>query len=173
MHLGARRRSADRAEQKRPRREGLTQCFRALSTTSGSRHCATASRSYARKKGSTPVSKSIRSRALDASPDLCNKGPVFDRVYTHPKVLAAVHHVISRPFKLSSLNARDALPGEGLQGMHADWGADYDGQFHVCNSVWLLDDFSEENGCTRLVPGSHKGQHPSKVLTDAQASHPR
>ena len=104
--------------------------------------------------------------------DLCNKGPMFDRVYAHPKVLAAIHHVIGRSFKLSSLNARDALPGEGLQGLHADWGADYDGQFHVCNSIWLLDDFSEENGCTRLVPGSHKGLHPSKVLTDAQAPHP-
>ena len=45
--------------------------------------------------------------------DLCNKGSVFDRVYTHPKVLAAIHHVIGRSFKLSSLNARDALPGEG------------------------------------------------------------
>ena len=104
--------------------------------------------------------------------DLCNKGPVFDRVYTHPKVLAAVHYVIGRSFKLSSLNARDALPGEGLQGLHADWGADYDGQFHVCNSIWLLDDFSEENGCTRLVPGSHKGLHPRNALEDAQAPHP-
>lgn len=104
--------------------------------------------------------------------DLCNKGPVFDRVYTHPKVLAAVHYVIGRPFKLSSLNARDALPGEGLQGLHADWGTDYDGQFHVCNSIWLLDDFSEENGCTRLVPGSHKGLHPRNALEDAQAPHP-
>ncbi len=100
--------------------------------------------------------------------DLCNKGAVFDRVYTHPKVLAAVHHVIGRSFKLSSLNARDALPGAGLQGLHADWGADCDGQFHVCNSIWLLDNFSEENGCTRLVPGSHKGQHPRHVLADEE-----
>ncbi len=104
--------------------------------------------------------------------DLCNKGPAFDCVYTHPTVLAAIHHVIGRDFKLSSLNARDALPGDGLQGLHADWGADYDGQFHVCNSIWLLDDFSEENGCTRLVPGTHKSQHPSKVLEDTQAPHP-
>jgi ectoine hydroxylase-related dioxygenase (phytanoyl-CoA dioxygenase family) len=104
--------------------------------------------------------------------DLCNKGLAFDLVYTHPKVLAAIHHVIGRDFKLSSLNARDALPGEGLQGIHADWGADYDGQFHVCNSVWLLDEFSEENGCTRLVPGSHKGPHPRNALEDAMAPHP-
>jgi ectoine hydroxylase-related dioxygenase (phytanoyl-CoA dioxygenase family) len=104
--------------------------------------------------------------------DLCNKGPAFDLVYTHPTVLAAIHHVIGRDFKLSSLNARDALPGEGLQGLHADWGADYDGQFHVCNSVWLLDDFSAENGCTRLVPGTHKGPNQKNALEDPMAPHP-
>ncbi len=104
--------------------------------------------------------------------DLVNKGEVFDRIYRHPQVLACIHHVIGRDFKLSSLNARDALPGEGLQALHADWGADYDGQFHVCNSIWLLDDFSLENGCTRLVPGTHKGQHPRNVLDDASAPHP-
>jgi ectoine hydroxylase-related dioxygenase (phytanoyl-CoA dioxygenase family) len=104
--------------------------------------------------------------------DLCNKGDIFDRVYTHPTILAAVHHVLGRDFKLSSLNARDALPGTGLQALHADWGADYDGCFHVCNSIWLLDDFSEENGCTRLVPGSHKGLHPKNALEDAMAPHP-
>ena len=92
--------------------------------------------------------------------DLVNKGPVFDLVYTHPTVLAAVHHVIGREFKMSSLNARDALPGEGHQGLHTDWSKDYDGRFHVCNSIWLLDDFTEENGCTRLVPGTHRGKHP-------------
>ncbi len=104
--------------------------------------------------------------------DLANKGPVFDRVYTHPKVLAAVHHAIGRDFKLSSLNGRDALPGQGLQGLHADWGKDYDGRFYVCNSIWLLDDFSEENGCTRLVPGSHLGKNPRNVLEDPTAPQP-
>ncbi len=104
--------------------------------------------------------------------DLPNKGAVFDRVYTQPKVLAAVHHVIGRGFKLSSLNGRDALPGHGQQGLHADWGKDYDGRFHVCNSIWLLDDFSRENGCTRLVPGSHRGQNPRNVGIDPLAPHP-
>ena len=104
--------------------------------------------------------------------DLVNKGPVFDLVYTHPTVLAAIHHVIGREFKMSSLNARDALPGEGHQGLHSDWSKDYDGRFHVCNSIWLLDDFTEENGCTRLVPGTHRGKHPGNVLKDPEAPHP-
>ena len=104
--------------------------------------------------------------------DLVNKGAVFDRIYTHPQVLAAIHHVIGRDFRLSSLNARDALPGQGLQGLHADWGADYDGRFHVCNSIWLLDDFGHENGCTRLVPGTHKGANPANADIDRMAPHP-
>ena len=70
--------------------------------------------------------------------DLANKGAVFDRVYTHPVLLASVYHVLDRDFRLSSLNARDALPGEGHQALHADWRSDYDGRFHVCSSVWLL-----------------------------------
>src|SRR5437868_5343558 len=37
--------------------------------------------------------------------DLVNKGEVFDGMYTHPRILAAVHHVLKRDFKLSSLNA--------------------------------------------------------------------
>ena len=104
--------------------------------------------------------------------DLVNKGAAFDRIYTHPTVLAAIHHVIGRDFKLSSLNARDALPGEGHQGLHTDWPRSYDGRFHVCNSIWLLDEFTEENGCTRLVPGTHRGRHPGGVLEDPVAPHP-
>ena len=104
--------------------------------------------------------------------DLPNKGEIFDRVYTHPRVLAAIYHVIGRDFKLSSLNARDALPGQGLQNLHADWGHDYDGRSHVCNSVWLLDDFSRENGCTRLVPGTHTGCNPGNAQIDQMATHP-
>ena len=32
---------------------------------------------------------------------------------------------------------------------------DKDG-YSVCNSVWMLDDFTEHNGALRVVPGSHR-----------------
>ena len=88
-------------------------------------------------------------------------------------MLAAIHHVIGRDFKLSALNARDALLGEGHQRLHTDGPSDFDGRFHVCNSIWLIDDFTEENGCTRLVPGTHRGKRPDNVLEDAMAPHPK
>ena len=90
--------------------------------------------------------------------DLVNKGSVFDRLWSHPLLLAAVRHVIEAPFHFSSLNARDALPGEGLQALHQDAAANPPP--YGCNSVWMLDDFRKENGCTRVVPGSYRRPHP-------------
>ena len=89
--------------------------------------------------------------------DLVNKGSVFDAVYLQPELLTAVFHVLQRPFKLHSLNGHDPLPGNGLQILHADWGqpAEPGGPYHVVNSLWMLDDFTPDNGSTRCVPGSH------------------
>jgi ectoine hydroxylase-related dioxygenase (phytanoyl-CoA dioxygenase family) len=106
--------------------------------------------------------------------DLVNKGAVFEVFYTHPLVLAGVAHVLEGDLKLSSLNSRAALPGQGHQGLHADWGPlDLAEGFQVCNSIWLLDDFTPENGATRVVPGTHRsGQSPADVLEDPSAAHP-
>jgi len=106
--------------------------------------------------------------------DLVNKDPLFEICFTHPRILAAMQHVLGPNFKLSSLNSRFALPGQGLQALHADWGDGVPpGEYYVCNSIWLLNDFSAENGATRVVPGSHRsGQHPREALADPQASHP-
>jgi len=59
----------------------------------------------------------------DRLSDLVNKGDVFEVFYTHPAVLAAVAYVLDGDVKLSSLNSRAALPGQGHQGLHADWGS--------------------------------------------------
>ena len=52
--------------------------------------------------------------------NLIDKDPIFDTCFTHPRVLAGISHVLKADFKLSSLNSRAALPGQGLQGLHAD-----------------------------------------------------
>jgi ectoine hydroxylase-related dioxygenase (phytanoyl-CoA dioxygenase family) len=111
----------------------------------------------------------------DRMANLVNKGAVFDIFYTEPKVLAAISHVLGGDLKLSSLNARFAKPGEGLQSLHADWGRlGTPGDWQVCNSIWLLDDFTPENGATRAVPGSHRwgSRLPGDDMPDPSAPHP-
>jgi ectoine hydroxylase-related dioxygenase (phytanoyl-CoA dioxygenase family) len=106
--------------------------------------------------------------------DLVNKDPVFEICFTHPRVLAAINHVLNGSLKLSSLNYRAALPGSGLQGLHADWGgAVAPNDYFVCNSIWLLDDFTESNGATRIIPGSQRsGKVPRDVMPDPSQPHP-
>ncbi|MFM8408696.1 MAG: phytanoyl-CoA dioxygenase family protein, partial [Alphaproteobacteria bacterium] len=52
-------------------------------------------------------------------------------------------------------------PGQGGQSVHRDqWAFDFFpfpvGYEVQCNTIWAIDDFTEENGATRLVPGSHR-----------------
>ncbi|MDB4292884.1 phytanoyl-CoA dioxygenase family protein [Maribacter sp.] len=110
----------------------------------------------------------------DRLADLVNKGAIFDRFYTHPKVLAAVALILGSEYKLSSLNYRAARPGMGLQKLHVDYGNTVPSKgYKVCNTLWLLDDFTETNGATRLVPGTHKlDVLPQEVLADQEAPHP-
>jgi len=111
----------------------------------------------------------------DRLSDLVNKGSEFDVFTSNPKVLAALAFVLKGDLKLSSLNARFAKPGEGLQALHADWGRlETPGDWQVCNSIWLLDDFTTENGATRAVPGSHlwDGALPGDRMADPRDTHP-
>lgn len=108
------------------------------------------------------------SNLVDKVPDL------FAPCWTHPRLLAGIAHVLNGDLKLSSLNARAALPGQGLQGLHADWGKAVEaGDYAVCNSIWLLDDFTEDNGATRVVPGSHRsGKMPGEAMASVTDAHP-
>jgi ectoine hydroxylase-related dioxygenase (phytanoyl-CoA dioxygenase family) len=109
----------------------------------------------------------------DRLADLVNKDPVFEICFTDPRLLACVAHVLGE-FKLSSLNFRAALAGEGLQALHAEGGPVTDpASYQVCNSIWLLDDFTADNGATRVVPGSHRsGKSPRDVMVDVRDAHP-
>jgi ectoine hydroxylase-related dioxygenase (phytanoyl-CoA dioxygenase family) len=107
--------------------------------------------------------------------NLVDKGDVFRRAIVLPDLLAAVRQVLGPDIKLSSLNARSADPRTDVgQPLHVDMGALPDEKgYWVCNTVWMLDDFTAENGATRLIPGSHTwGTRPQDVLDDPMAPHP-
>lgn len=122
----------------------------------------------------SPYIRHPKEAGADRLADLVNKGEIFDIFYTHPRVLAGIAHVLGQSIKLSSLNYRAAKPGMGSQKLHVDWHeAVTDGDYKVCNSIWLLDDFTKENGATRIVPGTHhSGVLPQSVLPDPGASFP-
>ena len=87
-----------------------------------------------------------------------NKGGIFEKAIENPVVLECVQTVLGPDFKLSSFNVRSANPQSACgQPLHADSGATADEKgYWVCNSVWMLDDFTESNGALRVVPGSHR-----------------
>ena len=107
--------------------------------------------------------------------NLVDKDPLFASCIDRADLLPYVGAVIPERFKLSSLNARSANPGNATkQPLHADGGSLPDARgFWVCNLLFMLDDFTSDNGALRVVPGTHRaGRLPAEVLADPLASHP-
>jgi hypothetical protein len=107
--------------------------------------------------------------------NLVDKGEIFQRVVAHPRLLPYLRHVLGDRFKLSSLNVRSVDPmWTSSQPLHADMAAVADDNgFWVCNSVWMLDDITPENGPIRAIPGSHHFRKlPADALADPLGPHP-
>ena len=94
---------------------------------------------------------------------LVNKGRVFRDLMLHPIIEALMGHLLGPDFLLSSFTANIAHPGGEPMVLHTDQG--YVGFWTpkpvVANIAWMLDDFSDANGGTRLVPASHLDQTAS------------
>ncbi|MBN9393365.1 MAG: phytanoyl-CoA dioxygenase family protein [Chloroflexi bacterium] len=101
-------------------------------------------------------------------------GQIFEDVYTHPKLLAAVRHILGDDLRFGGIHGRDPLPGFGQQGLHSDAPPRQPGSpYLVVTSLWALDDFTIKNGATRLVPGTHTETGlPPKETRQPNYNHP-
>jgi ectoine hydroxylase-related dioxygenase (phytanoyl-CoA dioxygenase family) len=91
---------------------------------------------------------------------LLNRGDEFVRLATHPLGLAIVRSGLGHDIQLSNLSANITGPGgdREIGRLHTDQGflsEPWPVQL-ATNVAFLLDDFTEENGATLVVPGSHK-----------------
>lgn len=103
--------------------------------------------------------------------NLLAHGRLWEAIPTHPRVLPVVEGVLDRGCLISSLSSIDIGPGESAQMLHADDQLIALPRPHraiVCNTMWALTDFTERNGATRIVPGSHK--HESCPALGAETS---
>lgn len=95
--------------------------------------------------------------------NLLKFGAPFDAVPVHAHVLPIIEGVLDDGCLISSLSSIAIDPGETAQPIHADDQViplDKPHRPIVCNSMWALTDFTEVNGATRLVPGSHRKPNP-------------
>ncbi len=95
--------------------------------------------------------------------NLLRYGAPFEQVPVHESVLPIVEGVLDSGCLISSLSSIAIDPGETAQPIHADDMVIPLAKPHspiVCNSMWALSDFTDANGATRLVPGSHLKTNP-------------
>jgi ectoine hydroxylase-related dioxygenase (phytanoyl-CoA dioxygenase family) len=94
-------------------------------------------------------------------------GSLYERVPVHANVLPIVDGVLDPGCLVSSLSSIDIGPGESAQPIHADDQIIPLPKPHpptVCNTMWALTDFTEANGATRIIPGSHVRDHSPDVF---------
>lgn len=111
--------------------------------------------------------------------NLVNKGDVFTDLLVDPLYVEMISHVLGEGWLVSSSTANVAGPGGHPMYLHADQGyvpRPWPPYPLVANLAWLVDDLSDANGGTRVVPGSHRwergpgrGEEPPTVAVEAPA----
>ena len=106
-----------------------------------------------------PADNSFEGRNTKRIYNLLARGELWWQVPLHPLVLPVVEGVLDGGCLVSSLSSINIGPGETAQPIHADDQLIPIPKPHpatVCNTMWALTDFTEDNGATRLISGSHR-----------------
>lgn len=104
---------------------------------------------------------------------LLAKAPPVAQIVEHETVLAVVDELLTPHYRLSGCLAIHVHPGETPQGWHSD-----DSYVPIprprpmlgVSTIWAFDDFTEDNGATEVIPGSHLwGADEQAELDDPRA----
>ena len=94
---------------------------------------------------------------------LVARSPACRELILHPLVQGAVQRVLAHAtsYQLHLTQVIAIGPGEPSQAIHRDqWAFDFfpfpTGYEVQCNTMWAMVDFTEHNGATRVIPGSHR-----------------
>ena len=100
---------------------------------------------------------------------------LFQHIPAHDSFLPIIEDYLDRECLLSGIDSSELLPGEVAQPVHTDsWWHDnrrFDFPISV-NSILTLIDFTEENGATVLVSGSHRWTAEEVAFEQSEKSQP-
>ena len=105
---------------------------------------------------------------------LLARSPAFRAIAAHPLVLDVLDRVLgdhATSYQLHLTQVIEIGPGEPAQYVHRDqWAFDFfpfpQGFEVECHTMWAMNDFTEENGATRLVPGSQRYEDKLRLSPD-------
>lgn len=91
--------------------------------------------------------------------NLVAKTRALDPLLLNPQIGQILTSALGEPFQLSVASTMEIFPGETAQPLHQDDPFPYPIARPrpplVTNTMWALSDFTDRNGATRIVPGSH------------------
>ena len=127
--------------------------------------------------GIVPADNLFEGRRTTRIYNLLVHGPLYERIPVHPNVLPIVEQVLDPGLLISSLSSIAIGSDEQAQPIHSDDQLIPLPKPHpplICNTMWAITDFTEENGATRLCPGTHRGRSlPRPRSSTTTRSRPR
>lgn len=98
-----------------------------------------------------------------------NDNEVLAVCWRHRVVLDCAAHILGATFQCSLVDLRDPNPGCGEQRLHPDHGPT---PVPGITATWFLDSFTDANGATRLLPGSHRSPPSSAEVPIPDTENP-